>query len=80
MANAVFNFQQFTSVDSEGWQCNRSGYLSEEEYVFALAIFIRLKNIDLVIAKGYLKPHLIKLLERSLRQIERDQLMSKLER
>lgn len=44
-ANAVFNFQQHTSVDSQGWQTSGGGYLSEAEFSFALGIFLSLKSI-----------------------------------
>jgi hypothetical protein len=46
MGNAAFSFEQFTGVDTQGWQTQSSGYLSEREYSFALAIFILLKEID----------------------------------
>lgn len=46
MGNSAFSFEQFADLDSQGWQAQNSGYLSEAEYSFALAIFILLKDID----------------------------------
>jgi len=45
-ANAAFNFQQYTGVDSQGWQTSGGGYLSEAEYSYSLAIFLHLKGIS----------------------------------
>ena len=44
-ANSAFRFRQFSGNGSSGWQSSRSGYLSEAEHSYALAIFIKLKNI-----------------------------------
>lgn len=44
-ANAVFNFQQYTGIDSQGWKTTGGGYLSEAEHSYSLAIFLLLKNI-----------------------------------
>jgi len=49
-ANAAFNFEQYTSVDSQGWQASGGGYLSEAEHSYALAIFMKLKGISCEIA------------------------------
>ena len=46
MANSAFNFSQFTDVDTQGWSTSRSGYLTEAEFSFSLAIFIMLKKIN----------------------------------
>lgn len=62
-ANAAFNFQQYSSGDTIGWQTSGGGYLTEAEHSYALAIFLRLKGIPPEIAlphcdanvKGYLK-------------------------
>ncbi len=44
-ANAAFCFQQHTEVGIQGWRSSRNGYLSEAEYSYSLAIFLRLKAI-----------------------------------
>jgi hypothetical protein len=68
-ANASFNFSQHTSVDSIGWRTSGGGYLTEAEHSYALAIFLRLKDIEPGIAlphcdtnvRGYLKKALVEL-------------------
>ena len=69
MANSAFNFQQFTEVDSQGWEYNRSGYLSESEHVYALAIFLLLKKIPFERALSHLKPHLRKVLKKCIKEL-----------
>lgn len=78
MANSAFNFQQFSGSDSQGWQYNRSGYLSESEHIFALAIFISLKQIPVKIVLPHLKSNLAKLFKQALKQLEDSDLISKL--
>lgn len=41
MANSAFHFEQFTTVDSQGWQTSRTGYLSEEEHIFFIGYFFK---------------------------------------
>ncbi|TDF38417.1 hypothetical protein EYS14_12110 [Alteromonadaceae bacterium M269] len=69
MANSAFNFTQFSNSDSQGWQSNRSGYLSESEHIYALAIFLQLKKLPSDKALTYLKPHLRKLLKKAMKEI-----------
>ncbi|MEO0466127.1 MAG: hypothetical protein AAF216_06255 [Pseudomonadota bacterium] len=57
-ANAAFNFRQFTDFDSQGWETNRLGYLSQREWLLDLAIFVELANADPAAAKSALKPEL----------------------
>jgi hypothetical protein len=38
-ANSVFQFQQYTSYDRQGWSTRRLGYLSEQQFGYALARF-----------------------------------------
>jgi hypothetical protein len=38
-ANSAFNFSQHTSSRTIGWQASRQGYLSEEQFGYALAMF-----------------------------------------
>ncbi len=70
MANSASNFSQFADLDSQGWQHNRSGYLSEEEHIFALAIFIKLQNITYENVFKHLKPSLTKMLRKVIPEIE----------
>jgi hypothetical protein len=69
MANSAWNFQQYTEVDSQGWKYSRSGYLSESEHVYSLAIFLELKDIAVENALNHLKPSLKKLLKKCQREI-----------
>ncbi|MEM0911895.1 MAG: hypothetical protein AAGJ37_13015 [Pseudomonadota bacterium] len=70
MANSAFTFQQFTDFDSQGWSTNRSGYLTETEFCYALAIFCALKNISVNQASIHLKPHLKRLMKRCANELE----------
>lgn len=38
-ANSSFLFEQYTNTQYQGWQASRSGYLTEEMYGYALALF-----------------------------------------
>ncbi len=78
MANSAFNFQQYSDVDSQGWKFSRSGYLSEAEHVFALAIFFALHDMQVDSALPHLKPSLKKLLKRSANQISKTGLVDEL--
>ncbi|SFM71279.1 hypothetical protein SAMN04487963_3475 [Marinobacter zhejiangensis] len=69
MANSAVNFHQFSDVDSQGWQYSRSGYLSESEHIFALAIFLGLRGMPTEVALPHLKPNLKKRLKRAVREI-----------
>jgi len=37
--NAVFSFQQYTDAFSQGWRTERRGYMTEEMFGYALALF-----------------------------------------
>lgn len=74
MANSAFNFQQFTDFDAQGWKSNRSGYLTETELCYALAIFCELKNIPISEAAIHLKPNLKKLIKRCAGELNPEQI------
>ncbi|MGI5310670.1 hypothetical protein [Rheinheimera sp. WS51] len=78
MANSTFNFRQFTEVGSQGWQASRSGYLTEAEHVFSLALFLGLKGLPVQAALPYLKPNLKRLLRRAVRYLADTQLIQEL--
>jgi len=78
MANSAFNFTQFSSADSQGWKSNRSGYLSESEHIYALAIFLRLKGYAIDEAKSHLKPHLRKLLQKADKELAKSNIIKEL--
>lgn len=78
MANSAFHFEQFTDSDSQGWQTSRTGYLSEEEHIFSLAIFLKLLDIPFSHAQSYLKPSLKKLLKLADHQLKEMQAIEQL--
>jgi hypothetical protein len=43
-ANSAFNFSQYTDTKTQGWQASRQGYLSEEAFGYALAMFAYVRN------------------------------------
>ena len=43
-ANSAFSFQQWTNSSSQGWQTERKGYLSEEMFGYALALFALMRS------------------------------------
>lgn len=45
-ANSVFSFRQWTDANMQGWQAERRGYMSEEMFGYALALFARLRGED----------------------------------
>jgi hypothetical protein len=69
MANTVFEFEPIADGVSQGWQMGRSGYLPEQDFIFATALFIAVKELDPGPACECLKPHLAKLLKRALRDL-----------
>lgn len=54
-ANTVFTFSQYTTSNEQGWQSSRSGYISQQEASYALAIFSELKNIEPKTVTKYLE-------------------------
>ena len=72
MSNSSFSFRQYASGDSVGWSSSRSGYLSETEHVYALALFMLLKDIPFSKPEPYLKTSLRKTLAKALKQIAND--------
>jgi len=58
LANSAVRFGQFAGVGTRGWKISRTGYLTDVELIFALAIFCILKGIDQKQARGHLKPWL----------------------
>ncbi|NQZ07093.1 MAG: hypothetical protein HRT35_08025 [Algicola sp.] len=78
MANSASNFQQYTNVDSQGWKYSRSGYLSEAEHIYALALFMGLRSIPLEDALSHLKPGLKKLLKKAVKEIGKTNIIKEL--
>jgi hypothetical protein len=72
MANSVLEFEAIQDGPMQGWRVGRSGYLPEQDLVFATALFIAVKELDPTPAYQCLKPHLAKLLKRALRDLAID--------
>jgi hypothetical protein len=80
LANSAFNFHQFSDGDLQGWQSSRSGYLSTEECVYSLALFLELKKIPGKVSEVHLKPGLRKLLKRCVKEINQSGFVEELAR
>ncbi len=78
MANSAFNFSQYTDTDSQGWKTSRSGYLTESEHIYALALFLKLKGLPDDTAYQYLKPHLKKHIKKAIKEINKSNLIDEL--
>jgi hypothetical protein len=72
MANSVFDFEPIQDGPLQGWRMGRSGYLPEQDFAFATALFIASKDLDPTPAYPCLKPHLAKLLKRALHDLTID--------
>lgn len=67
LANSRFEF----ASSNIGWQAQGAGYLPETDLVFATALFMRIKNIQIETAKAHLKPRLHKMLDKAFKQLSR---------
>jgi hypothetical protein len=43
-ANTAFSFRQWANTSSQGWRTDRQGYLSEEMFGYALALFAQMRG------------------------------------
>jgi hypothetical protein len=71
-ANCAFQFQQFQGVLSQGWSSSRQGYLSENEWSFALAVFCALRSEPIEAAKPFLKDHLFTGMRKAAAYLDRN--------
>lgn len=69
-ANTAFEFKQFTDFDRQGWASSRRGYLTENHWGFAIALFMALRSIDHGVINGYLKSHLITVVRRARKHLD----------
>jgi hypothetical protein len=72
-ANAAFDFQQHGDAFSQGWRGGAWGYFSEDAWVFALAVYLRLREEPSEILRAHLKPHLTKKLDAALKRLDYDE-------
>jgi hypothetical protein len=70
-ANSAFNFRQHQDAMSQGWSTSRLGYLTEREWVFALAVFLELRSGGAEPLAPYLKAHLTSDLKTALRYLNK---------
>jgi hypothetical protein len=68
-ANTASEFRQFTDFDRQGWSYARSGYLGENEWGFALALFLVLQRREPKDIGDFLKPHLRSIVKRAHRYL-----------
>jgi hypothetical protein len=64
-ANAAFEFEQ----SQNAWRIGSSGYFSEDGWIFALAVFLALRDETPDLVRQYLKPHLAKKLDQAWRRL-----------
>lgn len=76
--NGAFNFQQYTSFDSQGWQVSRNGYLTEEEHSYALALFILLKENSPKTAYPHCSPNIKSFLVKALKELQDSSIIKEL--
>lgn len=79
LANSAFSFEQFTSVDSQGWSSSRQGYMTEQEIIYSLAIFCVLKNIETSEVVPYLDSHLRKYFMKCYKELQDSEHITKLQ-
>lgn len=57
-ANRAFEFSQHGDAFGQGWRYSSTGYLRQRDWVFALAVFLKLRDEKAESLKPLLKPHL----------------------
>lgn len=77
-ANSAFSFQQYSTSDSIGWSTSGVGYLSQKERSFALAIFLKLKNISPNIAYPHCDSNVRSYLKRAIVDLESSDMIEEL--
>jgi hypothetical protein len=74
-ANAAFQFDQYSDPGTGmgGWSTRRSGYLTEIEWAFALAIYFKITGKPLDEANRWLKPGLFKQLKKCTAYLDKNE-------
>jgi hypothetical protein len=72
LANTRFEFEAISDGPMQGWRWQNSGYLPEADLIYALALFLRAKEMDERSACEALKPHLAKILKRAMSEVPAD--------
>lgn len=68
-ANSVFSFEQWTNNQAQGWQANRRGYLTEEMFGYALALFAYARGESKPEWSGYLNTNIRSYFKSSLKYL-----------
>lgn len=76
LANSCFTFQQYQGGGFQGWRSSRRGYLSENELVFGLAIFVLLFDVSEKAPLKHLKDALKGRYKKSLKYIKENDLIA----
>jgi len=71
-SNSAFSFRQFQEVGRNGWSSNGLGYLAQNEYLYALAIFTVLKDIQPSEVEQHLKKTLIKFYRKAVKDFAKN--------
>jgi hypothetical protein len=58
-ANAAFQFKQVTDFDRQGWSSSQSGYLGENGWCFACALFAEVLEIEPDFYRDYVKASVV---------------------
>lgn len=72
-ANSSFVFEQWTNPQFQGWQAGRAGYLTEEMFGYALALFAYLREEQKPDWKSFLNTNIKSYFNSSLRYLTRTQ-------
>ena len=73
-ANSAFQFQQMSdpATGMQGWSTSKSGYLTEAEWAFALAVYLKVTDQPADALMDRLKPGLVKQLSKSVAYLDRN--------
>ncbi|MEM6681611.1 MAG: hypothetical protein AAF607_05160 [Pseudomonadota bacterium] len=69
LANSAFHVQQYSGALASGYSYRRQGYLTQDQLIYVLALFLAIKSETANTALQYLKPRLQKALKRALKDI-----------
>ena len=72
LANDRLRCERLDDGLMQGWRMMRAGYLPETDVVYALALFLKARGREFDKACRYLKPHLVTMLRKALRDLETD--------
>lgn len=70
-ANSVFTFEQWTNTHTQGWQANRRGYMTEEMFGYALAMFAHSRGEQKPQWANFLRTNVRTYMKNSLKYIQK---------